>query len=165
MAAYNKFNTFVEAMANGLIQMSSTGHTFSLMLSNTVPTSTMKTSTDITEISTQNGYAHLGSTCQITSSTLGSTTVVPTPVIVLGPAAGVVLTASSAQSTAGIGPFRYVVLLDQSTAYAAGIPSGFGTITGPILVSWYDYGSAITLNPGETFTTTFDATSGILQVA
>jgi hypothetical protein len=161
MAAYNKFNTFVEAMANGLILASTIGHTFSILLTNSAPTSTYKTSTDITEISTGNGYAHLGSTCQLTSSTLGSTTTVPTPVIVLGPAAGVVFTASGGS----IGPFRYAVLLDQSTAYAASLPSGFGTATLPLLVSWYDYGSNVTLTTGETFTVSFDASSGIFQVA
>jgi hypothetical protein len=52
-----------------------------------------------------------------------------------------------------IGPFRYAVLYDD-------------TPTSPAdpLVSWWDYGSSITLNAGETFTVDFDATNGIFQV-
>jgi hypothetical protein len=149
-ATYNKFTNFVYAFGQGQINLSTTGHTFSVMLTNTLPTSTMKTSTDITEISTGNGYAHLGSTCQITSYTVSSAS--STGVLtVLGPSAGVVFTASGGS----IGPFRYAALLDQSTAYGGN----------PQLVSWYDYGSAVTLATTESFTLTFDASSGILQLA
>ena len=68
----------------------------------------------------------------------------------LGPAGGVVFTAAGGT----IGPFRYPVLVDYSTAYGGA----------PLLVSFYDYGSNITLNSGETFTVTFDPSSGILQL-
>ncbi len=148
MAAFNKISNFVVAWLQAQINMSTTGHVFSIALTNTLPTSTMKTSTEITEISTGNGYSHLGSTCQITSYALVSSSL---PLVVLGPAAGVVFTASGGS----IGPFRYPVLLDQSTAYGGS----------PQLASWYDYGSAITLNTGETFTVTFDPSSGILQIS
>lgn len=174
-STYNKFNTAVEAFANGLIRASTVGDTFTFLLTNAAPTSTYKTSTDLTLISTGNGYGPTGSTCQLTSSTLGSTTTVPTPVIVLG--STMVITASSANSTAGIGPFRYTVFADQSTAgiinstSSTGYwPSNLQTSTGGppsgyTLISWYDYGSAITLTPGETFTISPDGSSGIFQIA
>jgi hypothetical protein len=61
----------------------------------------------------------------------------------------VVFTASGGS----IGPFRYAVLYDD-------------TPTSPAdpLVSWWDYGSSITLASGETFTVDFDATNGIFQI-
>lgn len=43
-----------------------------------------------------------------------------------------------------IGPFRYVVLYDD-------------TAVGNNLIGWWDYGSSITLNAGETFTVDFGA--------
>lgn len=184
-STYNKFNTAVEGFASGLFQASTGGntstggavapHTFTFLLTNSAPTSTYKTSTDLTLITAQNGYAAGGSTCLITSSTLGSTATVPTPVIVLG--STVVITCSSATSTAGIGPFRYACLADQSAASGifsstggAYLPSNLATSTGGIgtgypLISWYDYGSNLTLTPGETFTISPDPSSGIFQIA
>lgn len=177
-STYNKFNTAVEWFANGGIRASTLGDTFTFLLSNTAPTSTWKTSTDNTSISSGNGYGSSGSTCQLTSSTLGSTATVPTPVIVLGSTC--TITASSANSTAGIGPFRYVLLETSSLSASVGIinsttstgywPANLQTSTGgpPAggnLISWYDYGSALTLTPGETFTISPDASSGLFQIA
>ncbi len=184
-STYNKFNTAVEGFANGLFQASTGGltstggtlqpHTFTFLLTNTLPTADMKTSTALTLITAQNGYAAGGSTVGITSSTLGSTGTVPCPVIVL--ASTVVFTASSANSTAGIGPFRYTVFADQtavtgiiSSTGGAYLPLNLQTSTGGIptgfpLISWYDYGSNLTLTPGETFTISPDGSSGIFQIA
>ncbi|CAB5170090.1 hypothetical protein UFOVP153_1, partial [uncultured Caudovirales phage] len=50
-----------------------------------------------------------------------------------------------------IGAFRYVVLYND-------------TATNKELIGYYDYGSAITLNTGETFTVDFDATNGVIQL-
>lgn len=174
-STYNKFNTAVEAFANGLLRASTVGDTFAFLLTNSAPTSTFKTSTDLTLISTGNGYGPTGSTCQLTSSTLGSTATVPTPVIVLGSTC--TITASSANSTAGIGPFRYVCFADEAvsgiinTTLSTGYwPANLQTSTGGpptgfTLVSWYDYGSNLTLTPGETFTISPDSSSGIFQIA
>jgi len=175
-STYNKFNTAVECFANGLFHASTLGDVFSFMLTNNAPTSTYKTSTDLTEISAVNGYSAGGSSSVLTSSTLGSTTVVPTPVIVLG--STITWTASSANSTAGIGPFRYACFYDKSntvgiinsTTSTGVIPSNLATSTGGLptggfLISWYDYGSNLTLTPGETFTISPDGSSGIFQIA
>jgi hypothetical protein len=52
-----------------------------------------------------------------------------------------------------IGPFRYAVLYDDTVASPA-----------DPLVAFWDYGSSVTLNSGETFTVDFDATNGIFQI-
>lgn len=51
----------------------------------------------------------------------------------------------------GISSFRYVILYNDDN----------GT---DMLVGWWDYGSSISLNEGETFTIDFDPTNGILQI-
>lgn len=61
----------------------------------------------------------------------------------------IVLTASGT-----VAAFRYVVLYND-------------TPTSPAdpLIGWYDYGSDLTLNNGETFTVDFDGTNGVIQIA
>ena len=51
----------------------------------------------------------------------------------------------------GIGPFRYVILYND-------------TAPADELIGFYDYGSSITLASGETFTTDFDQTNGTLTL-
>jgi hypothetical protein len=139
MATYNKFNAFVE---NQLIsQMDWNADTFKVMLTNVAPVATNSVKADLTEIPAGNGYAAGGSATTITHSRSGGTSKVS--------GTDVVFTASGGT----IGPFRYAVLYDD-------------TPTSPAdpLVSWWDYGSSITLNAGETFTVDFDATNGIFQV-
>ena len=49
MVAYNKVNGFVTYLARNSISLSSGVHIFGIALTNTLPTSSMTTSTDITE--------------------------------------------------------------------------------------------------------------------
>ena len=102
-----------------------------LMLSNVAPVATNALHSDITELATGNGYVAGGGllTGQGYSQSSGTAT----------------LSASNFVWTAGggtIGPFRYVVLYNGSYV---------GTAGGP-LIAWWDYGSSITLQTGETFT-------------
>jgi|SRR6516165_10568653 hypothetical protein len=147
MVAYNKINYFVQALVMGNINISTTsGHLMSVLLTNTLPTSTYQTSTDVAgELAAGNGYSTGGTTFNTTSCVQTAGTLKA-----IGPAAGVVFTAGPGT----IGPFRYPVLADHSTAYGGN----------PLVIAWYDYGSSITLNSGETFTVTFDPSSGILQI-
>ena len=54
-------------------------------------------------------------------------------------------------SVSTIGPLRYAVVYNATTA------------TNP-LISWFDYGSSITLNDTETLTVDFDNTNGLFTV-
>jgi hypothetical protein len=64
--------------------------------------------------------------------------------------ADIVLTASGGT----VGPLRYVYVYDDTVA----------TPVDP-LVCYYDYGSSITLNDGETLTVDFDGTNGLFQLS
>lgn len=135
MAAFNKFNQFVADRSNGVHNLGT--DTLKVMLTNTAPVATNSVKLDITEIAAGNGYAAGGSTVAITSSTQTSGT------YSLVPTADVVFTASAGS----IGPFRYVVLYND-------------TPTSPAdpLISYYDRGSSLTLLDTETFTVDVGAT-------
>ena len=138
MAAFNKFNSFVEALAEKVHNLGS--DTLKVMLTNSARSATNTVKADLTEISAGNGYTAGGTQATISSSAQTSGTYK----LVL---ADVVFTA-----TGSVGPFRYVVLYND-------------TATNKELLGWYDYGSSITLANGETFTVDFDATNGVLTLA
>lgn len=135
MASFNKFNAFaenaVEVIHLGTDQLV-------IALSNTAPLATNSVLADITEIS----YTNLSSRNVTTSS---SSQTGGTYKLVCD---DLVLTASGP-----VGPFRYVILYDD-------------TPTSPAdpLIGWWDYGSSITLANGETFTVDFSAANGVLQL-
>lgn len=134
MATFNKFNSFVEALAEGTHNLGA--DTLTIALTNTAPVAGNTVLANITEIS----YTALSSrvlTSVTSSQTSGTYTL---------DAADLVLTASGTVPT-----FRYVVLYND-------------TATSDELIGYYDYGSAVDLLNGETFTITFDA-SGILTLA
>jgi hypothetical protein len=134
MAAYNKFNDFSEQLANGVQNFAT--DVYKVALSNTAPVATNTILSNITQISAGNGYTSGGSTTTITlAEVTGTTTVSGTQVV---------FTASGGS----IGPFRYVVLYNDTT-----------TSPSKPLVAWWDYGSSITLADGETFTVKFSNTS------
>lgn len=144
MVAYNKVNQTAADFAHAVHNLS-TAAIVRVMLSNTLPTSSMTTSTDITQISSGNGY---------TGGSLGGSSVALTSSVQAGGIFKLIASALVFTAAGGvIGPFRYPVLYNASTAI----------VTGPLL-AWYDYGSSISLNDTETFTITFDASSGILQI-
>lgn len=138
MATFNKFNSFVEALSEKVHNLGS--DTLKVMLSNSAPTASNTVKADITEISAGNGYTAGGTQASQTSSAQSSGTYK----LVLG---DVVFTATGA-----VGPFRYVVLYND-------------TATNDELIGWYDYGSSISLANGETFTVDFDPTNGVLTIA
>jgi len=141
LATFNKFNQFVEDLAEKVHNLGS--DTLKVALSNTAPSASNTVFANITEISAGNGYTAGGTAATISSS--AQTT--GTYKLVL---ADVVFTASGGS----IGPFRYVVLYND-------------TPTSPAdpLIGWYDYGSSISLNTGETFTVDFDGSNGVLTLA
>jgi hypothetical protein len=108
---------------------------FVVALSNTLPVNTNATLSQITEISYTN----------LSSRNLTTTTKTQTGGTYTLDFSDLILTASGS-----VGPFRYVVIYDD-------------TVTGDPLVAWFDYGSAITMANGDTFTLTFNA-SGLFTV-
>jgi hypothetical protein len=138
MAAYNKFNVFVEDQFEGVHDWDL--HTFKVMLTNTAPVATNSVRADLTELSAGSGYPAGGTSTTITTSRASGT--------FKATGSDVVFTASGGS----VGPFRYAVLYND-------------TPTSPAdpLVAWWDYGSSVTLADTETFTVDFDATNGIFQ--
>ena len=136
MAAFTKFNSFVEAMAEKAHNLGA--DQIVIALTNTAPAATDAQLTDITEISYTNC-----STRNVTTSSSAQAS--GTYKLVL---ADLVIYASGGT----VGPFRYAVLYND-------------TATNDELIGSYDYGSSITLANGESFTADFDGTNGVLQLA
>lgn len=140
MAAFNKFNCFVEDVAEKQHNLGS--DTLKVALTNTAPSAANTTwnTTDHPAPAAANGYSAGGNTVTISSSAQTGGTYK-------------LVLADSVFTAAGgsIGPFRYAVLYN-STASAKPI-------------GWYDYGSSITLADTETLTVDFDGSAGALTLA
>jgi hypothetical protein len=139
LAAFNKFNAFVNDLATKVHNLGSDN--LKVMLSNTGPVATNAVKTDVTEIAAGNGYTAGGTQATLSSSgqTLG------TYKLVLN---NVTFTASGGS----IATFRYAVLYNSTAA------SGN-------LIGWYDYGTGVTVTTGNSFQVQFDGTNGVLQLA
>ena len=142
MATFNKFNAFVEHLAEKVHNLGA--DTLKVMLTNTAPLASNSVKADLTEISAGNGYTAGGNTATASASSQTSGTY------------KLVLDDPTTWTAAGgsIGPFRYAVLYND-------------TPTSPAdpLIGWWDYGSSITLGVGETFKVDFDPTTGVLTLA
>lgn len=140
-AAYNKFNAFVEELAEKVFNLQS--DTLKIMLTNTTPVATNTLKGDLTEIGTGNGYSAGGNTLTVSSSAQTS-----------GTYKLVVADTTFTASGGSVGPFRYAVMYDD-------------TPTSPAkpLIGFWDYGSSISLADGESFVVDFDNTNGVLQLA
>jgi hypothetical protein len=132
VASYNKFQDFVEQVLTAVHNFTAAGHVFRIYLSNAVPSASGDAvKADLAEIGGGNGYTAGGEDTQNTlAEAAGTATVTGTKVV---------WTASGGS----IGPFQYVVLYNDTSA-------------SDNLVSWWDFGSALTLNSGETFTVKFN---------
>jgi hypothetical protein len=147
MASYNKFNIFVEDLMNKVHDLfgTSSADLARIALTNTAPVATNALFSDITEIAAGFGYTAGGEDTQNDGSrATGTFTLTGTKVV---------WTASGGS----IGPFRYVVFYND-------------TPSSPLnpLVAWWDHGSGVTLNDGETFTVKFnngDPTGTIFTLA
>lgn len=143
MASYVKFQDFVEQLCKGIHDLDGT-HTLKVGLTNTGPTVGSDDSFgDITEISAGNGYTAGGdATTPTLSESSGTAKVVCTDIT---------WTASGGT----IGAFRYAVLYNDTPTTPLADP----------LIAYWDYGSSITLNDGESFTWDADPTNGIFTLA
>lgn len=130
MVAFNKVNGFSQDLSQAKHNFASGGQTFNGMLSNTATVATNHLYGDIsaTELTTTGGYTVGGAASAMSDSSTGGVETVS--------AASITWTGSGA----GMGPFRYLTIYNV-------------TQTTPLkpLVSWFDYGSSISLNAGDTF--------------
>jgi hypothetical protein len=134
MAAYNKFQDFVDQLGQGKHVFGT--HVFKVALTNGAPVATNTILANITQISGTNGYTTGGTDAQVTwAETTGTATATGTMVV---------FTASGGS----IGPLQYAVLYND-------------TQTSPVdpLVCWWDYGSALTLLNGETLSVKFNSSA------
>jgi hypothetical protein len=141
MAAFQKFHSFVEALAEKKHDLGA--DTLKVYLSNDTPSASADAvKADLAEITVGvDGYTAGGNTCSITTSTQTSGTYK----LVLGDPA-------TWTSTGTLGPFRYAVLYNDTAANDE-------------LIGYWDYGVSLTLANGETFVVDFDPTTGVLTLA
>lgn len=140
MASFNKFDAFVEALAEKVHNLGS--DTLKVYLTNDTPSASGDAVfADLAEITPGNGYTAGGNVATQSSSAQ------------TGGLYKLVLADPTAWTASGgnIGPFRYAVLYNSTTA------SGN-------LIGWWDYGTSITLAAGDTFTVDFDPTTGVLTL-
>jgi len=138
MPAAQKFNDYSEQKNRGVHNWGS--HTFKLFLTNTAPTAANSLLSEITQLTTGGGYTGgAGGGVALSGVTIaetaGTTTVQANQVVVTA-------------TGAAVGPFRYYGLYND-------------TATSPLdaLVMFWDHGSAVTLNDGDSFTVKFNNAS------
>lgn len=130
MATYNKFNGFVEAIAEKVHNLGADTLTVALTAAANAPVAGNSVLADLTQIAYTNLSARTLTT-NSSSQTGGSYTLV---------LADKVLTASGGS----VATFRYVVIYND-------------TAINDELIAWYDHGSNVTLADGETYTIDFGA--------
>lgn len=135
MATYTKFNSFVEDVAEKVHNLGS--DSLKVALTNSAPVASNTVLTNITEVA----YTFCSTRVLTISSSAQSS---GTYKLVI---ADLVLTASGGS----VGPFRYVVIYNDTAASDQ-------------LIAFYDYGSSITLQDADTLTIDFSATNGLIQI-
>lgn len=141
MATFTKFNQFVEDVAEKVHNLGS--DQLKVALTNTAP---IATNTIYANLTSPLATTNLSGATPFNITTTSSVQTTGTYKLTL---TDLVLTATGA-----VGPFRYVVVYND-------------TPTSPAdpLISFFDYGSSITLQSGDTFTVDFDAAAGFLTIA
>lgn len=138
MTAFVKYDCFLKDLAEKKHDFSA--DTFKVSLTNRAPVvATDRVLADITEISAGNGYTAGGNQAAVSTSSQSSGVYKS---VLSDPAA---FTASGGT----IGPFRYAVLRNA---------------TANLNVGYADYGSAVTLQDGETFTADLDQVNGLFTI-
>lgn len=139
MAAFQKHNQFVEDIAKGVHNLATGVLTIALCATANAPVAANSVLANLTQIA----YTNLSSRVVTTTSCVQTAGVLKLLLVDL------VLTASGT-----VAAFQYVELYND-------------TPTSPAdpLIGFFDYGSALTLSNGETFTIDFDGTNGALTIA
>lgn len=136
MPTLTKVYSFIKAVFEKKHDFSA--DSFKLLLTNTAPSLSHTQKSDLTEISAGNGYSAGGISLSITSSSQSS-----------GLWTWIVADASLSASGGSIGPWRYAVLYNDTSA-------------SDLLVGWLDYNYSVTIASGQTVDFNFDGTSGLL---
>lgn len=130
MASYVKFQDFIESL--GLEEHNLNTDTLKVYLSNTAPdVAADADKADLAEIANENGYTAPVDITNVWSEAAGTGTLAATDVTI---------TASGGT----VGPFRYAVIYNDDHPNDG-------------LVCYWDYGSSITLQDGESFKVDFGA--------
>jgi len=137
MAVYNKFNSFVEAVAEKVHNLGSDVLTIALCAAANAPVATNTQLSNLTTIA----YTNLSARVLTTSASIQASGAYKLTI------ADLILTASGGSVAA----FRYVVVYND-------------TAVNDELIGWFDYGSALTLLDTETLTLDFDGANGLLQI-
>jgi len=136
MAAFTKFYDFVGDLAHGVHNLGS--DTLEIALTSVAPAQTDGQLSDLTQIS----YSYLTADRTLTVSLSAET----------GGTYKLVVADKLIEASGGTAAsFQYVVIFNQSA-------------TNDELIGFYNYGSSVTLNDGDTFTIDFDGTNGVLQI-
>ncbi len=141
MAAFNKFNQFVEDLAKKVHNLNA--DTLKVMLTDAAPLATNAVKADITEITAGNGYPAGGTQATFSSGAQTSGTYK----LVLN---DVTFTAAGGS----FGPFRYAVLYNDTPA-------------SPLkpLIGYWDYTTTVTITNGNSFLVDLDQVNGVLTLA
>ena len=135
MAAFNMFEDFVLQLGQAVHQLDAGGHTLKVYASNALPDAALDTEkVDLAEIGVEHDYPAGGSDVQngyTEAAGTGTLTCVD-----------VVWTANGGS----FGPLRYIAMYNDTAANDE-------------LISWWDYGSSITVLDTETFTVDFAAST------
>ncbi len=145
MATFNKVNDFVQ---NAVHNMDLESDQVVIALSNTAPSS--EASNPATD-----GNGVLANVTQVAYTNLSSRNVTTTSSTQTGGTYKLVLSDITLTSSGGAtGPFRYVYIYNDTAASPA-----------DPLIGYYDYGSSLTLNDGDSLTVDFSAANGVIQIA
>jgi hypothetical protein len=145
MATFNKVNDFVK---NAVHNMDLESDQIVVALSNTAPGSEASNPAS-------DGNGVLANVTQVTYTNLSSRNVTTTSSSQTGGTYKLVLADITLTSSGGsTGPFRYVYIFNDTV-----------TVPADPLIGYYDYGSSLTLNDGDSLTVDFSAANGVLQIA
>ena len=139
-SAFVKIDKFVLNLGKKVFDLSS--DQIKVALSNTAPT-----------VATANQYSDI--TSPIAGTNLSGATpfnVTTTSFLQTSGTAKLILADLTLTATGAVGPFRYVILYDD-------------TATNDEIIGYYDYASSVTLADGDTFIIDFDASAGVLTLA
>lgn len=140
MATYTKVNKFVLNLGNKAFNLSS--DQLKVALTNTLPV--VSTANQYSDLVSPVATTNLSGATPFNLTTTSYTQTSGTSKLIL---ANLTLTA-----TGTVAAFRYIVIYDD-------------TATNKELIGFYDYGSTVNLGTGDTFTISFDASNGVIQLA